>query len=181
VKGDEGWRGARRHGDPVSGSPWRGLRSGDRRREDQEDPWCRHGEILGRPARDGNPFTTARSVDRTSPHERRSPMSTLPSPVKEFVDVVNAHDDAGFLDAFTAEGVVDDWGREFAGRDAIKAWSDQEFIGATGTMEVQRVDVDGSRVVVVADWRSTHANGLSEFAFDTDGDRISRMTIRGAE
>ncbi len=108
-------------------------------------------------------------------------MSSLPAPVDQFVDVVNAHDERGFLDAFTDDGVVDDWGREFTGRAAIKGWSDEEFIGAKGTMDVQRVDVDGARVVVVADWRSTHANGLSEFAFDTAGEKIARMTIRGAE
>lgn len=105
----------------------------------------------------------------------------LPSPVKEFVEVVNAHDEQGFLSAFTEDGVVDDWGREFTDRTAIKTWSDDEFLGANGTMDVQRVDDRGDSVVVVADWRSTHANGLSEFTFDVDGDRIARMTIRGAE
>ncbi len=108
-------------------------------------------------------------------------MSQLPSPVKQFVEVVNAHDETAFLDAFTESGVVDDWGREFTGRAAIKEWSDTEFIGAAGTMDVQRVEADGDRVVVVADWRSTHANGLSQFAFDTTADKIARMTIRGAE
>lgn len=104
-----------------------------------------------------------------------------PTPVAEFIAIVNSHDGPAFLDAFTADGVVDDWGREFTDRTAIKAWSDAEFIGANGTMDVQRVEADGNRVVVVADWRSTHANGLSEFTFDTDGDRIARMTIRGAD
>jgi hypothetical protein len=105
----------------------------------------------------------------------------VPAPVKEFIAVVNAHAEQAFLDAFTDNGVVDDWGREFTDRAAIKAWSHKEFIGANGTMNVQRVDTDGDRVVVVADWRSTHANGLSEFTFDIDGDRIGRMTIRGAD
>jgi hypothetical protein len=107
-------------------------------------------------------------------------MTALPSPVQEFVDVVNAHDEQGFLDAFTESGVVDDWGREFTDRAAIKGWSDNEFIGANGTMDVQDVTVDGDTVVVVADWRSTHANGMSEFTFAVDGDKIARMTIRGA-
>jgi len=108
-------------------------------------------------------------------------MTDLPSPVRELVEAVNRHDEDGFLDAFPADGVVDDWGREFTGRAQIKGWSDGEFIGADGTMDVQRVSVDGDRVVVVADWRSTHANGLSEFGFDVAGDRVTRMTIRGAE
>lgn len=108
-------------------------------------------------------------------------MTELPSPVKEFVAVVNAHQGQEFLDSFTDDGVVDDWGREFTGRPAIKEWSDKEFIGAEGTMSVQQVSTEDDRVVVVADWRSTHANGLSEFTFDVDGDSIARMTIRGAD
>lgn len=108
-------------------------------------------------------------------------MTDLPSPVQEFVAAVNAHHEQEFLDSFTSNGVVDDWGREFTGRPAIKDWSDKEFIGAQGTMSVQQVSTDGDRLVVIADWRSTHANGLSEFTFDVDGDSISRMTIRGAD
>jgi hypothetical protein len=107
-------------------------------------------------------------------------MVQLPSPVHEFVTAVNAHDEQAFLDSFTERGAVDDWGREFIGRSEIKAWSDKEFIGAEGTMDVQRVDRRAHQVVVLADWRSTHANGLSEFTFDVAGDSVSKMTIRGA-
>lgn len=104
----------------------------------------------------------------------------LTSPVREFVDAVNAHDETAFLDSFGDTGVVDDWGREFVGREAIKEWSDKEFIGAQGTMDVQQVRETEGQVTVVADWRSNHANGLSEFTFDTAGHTINRMTIRGA-
>lgn len=102
----------------------------------------------------------------------------IPEPVANFIDTVNAHDDLGFLDAFPSDGVVDDWGREFQGREAIKAWSDKEFIGATGILTPEEVTVDGNDVIVVGDWRSTHANGRSSFAFIIDGDKLSRMTIR---
>ena len=107
-------------------------------------------------------------------------MESLPSPVQEFVGVVNAHDEEGFLATFGDSGTVDDWGREFVGRDQIKAWSDEEFIGAQGTMDVQSVAEREHQVVVVADWRSTHANGLSEFTFDVEDGSIRKMAIRGA-
>ncbi|WP_152349111.1 nuclear transport factor 2 family protein [Brevibacterium sp. CFH 10365] len=102
----------------------------------------------------------------------------IPEPVESFIDTVNAHDDQGFLDAFTTDGIVDDWGREFHGREAIKAWSDNEFIGAAGVFTPEEVTVDGDDVTVVGDWRSTHANGRSSFAFAIDGDKLSKMTIR---
>lgn len=107
-------------------------------------------------------------------------MTELTSPVKEFVEAVNAHDEETFLAAFGDTGSVDDFGRDFVGREAIKAWSDKEFIGAEGTMDVQQVTEETGRVTVLADWRSNHANGLSEFAFDLDGETIVKMTIRGA-
>ena len=106
-------------------------------------------------------------------------MSTpdIPEPVASFIETVNRHDDEGFLDAFTEDGVVDDWGRTFTGRDEIKAWSDREFIGSQGVLTVEEVSTDGGQVTVVGDWRSTHANGRSRFVFDVAGDRLARMTI----
>lgn len=104
---------------------------------------------------------------------------TIPEPVASFIDAVNRHDEKAFLDAFTAPGgMVDDWGRIFTGRDAIKAWSDKEFIGATGTLTPEEVTRAGDEVTVIGDWRSTHANGRSSFTFAIDGNHISRMTIR---
>ncbi|MGO2311237.1 MAG: nuclear transport factor 2 family protein [Brachybacterium tyrofermentans] len=102
----------------------------------------------------------------------------VPEPVASFIDAVNRHDDQAFLDAFGTDGSVDDWGRVFPDREAIKAWSDKEFLGADGVLTPEEVTVNGTRVTVIGDWRSTHANGRSSFAFDVDGERIARMTIR---
>lgn len=101
----------------------------------------------------------------------------LPPPVAAFVETVNAGDTIGFLDSFTPDGVVDDWGRKFCDREAIRAWSDREFIGADGRMTVTKVATGDSTVEVTADWRSTHANGLSQFDFTLVGGKISLMRI----
>lgn len=102
----------------------------------------------------------------------------VPEPVASFIDAVNRHDEEAFLDAFTDEGFVDDWGRIFTGRDAIKGWSDKEFIGARGTLTPEEVTQDGDTVTVVGDWRSSWANGRSSFAFGIAGDELASMTIR---
>lgn len=102
----------------------------------------------------------------------------IPEPVASFLDRVNAHDEQGFLDAFTVSGMVDDWGRTFTGHDEIKAWSDEEFIGSRGVLTVDEVDTTGDTVTVVGDWRSNHANGRSKFVFDIDGTKLTKMTIR---
>lgn len=103
---------------------------------------------------------------------------TVPEPVASFIEAVNAHDEQRFLDAFTSGGAVDDWGRTFTGREAIKGWSDNEFIGANGTLTVEEVSQHDDQIHVVGDWRSTHANGRSAFTFDVAGDQIEKMTIR---
>ena len=103
---------------------------------------------------------------------------TFPEPVASFIAEVNNHDEQAFLDAFTPDGTVDDWGRTFTGREQIKTWSDKEFIGSRGTLAVEEVDVAGDTITVIGDWRSNHANGRSKFVFDVAGDKLAKMTIR---
>ncbi|WP_181276493.1 nuclear transport factor 2 family protein [Brevibacterium oceani] len=102
----------------------------------------------------------------------------IPEPVATLLERINAHDEQSFLDAFTDDGVVDDWGRTFTGREQIKAWSDEEFIGSRGTLAVAEVEAAGSTVTVVGDWRSNHANGRSKFVFEVADGRLAQMTIR---
>ena len=102
----------------------------------------------------------------------------IPEPVATFLERVNAHDEEAFLDAFTPAGAVDDWGRTFTGREQIKTWSDNEFIGARGVLTVEEVRVAGDEVTVVGDWRSNYANGRSRFVFEVDGDKLAKMSIR---
>lgn len=102
---------------------------------------------------------------------------TIPEPVATFLDRVNTHDEQAFLDAFTDSGVVDDWGRIFTGRQEIKAWSDKEFIGSRGTLSIEEVEVEGDTVTVIGDWRSNYANGRSKFIFETNSEKLAKMTI----
>ncbi|KAB2812698.1 nuclear transport factor 2 family protein [Pimelobacter simplex] len=106
----------------------------------------------------------------------------MPEPVATLVDAVNAHDEDAFLACFADDGYVDDWGRVFRGRTAIDGWSSKELIGAHGTLSVWSVaTTETGNVVVVGDWRSTHANGVSRFEFEVAGGEVASMTIRDGE
>jgi SnoaL-like domain len=105
-------------------------------------------------------------------------VQTLPAPVQAAVDAANRGDVDAFLGVFTEAGAVDDWGREFTGRNAIRQWSDAEFIGKQVTLAVTDVEHDGARTVVSAEVGGNGFNGPSHFSFDLDGPRITRMTIR---
>ena len=101
-----------------------------------------------------------------------------PRPVQAIVDAANSGDTAAFLAAFTTEGVVDDWGREFRGATEIAGWSNAEFIGVAVELTVVGVERDGDHTVVAAQVGGNGFNGPSHFAFETAGGLVSRMTIR---
>jgi len=101
-----------------------------------------------------------------------------PAPVAALLEAANANDTDAFLATFVEGGVVDDWGREFVGPDAIRGWSDREFIGKRVSLDIQAVEQQGELTVVTAEVGGDGFNGPSHFSFLVDGDRVARMTIR---
>ncbi|ASU83711.1 nuclear transport factor 2 family protein [Nocardiopsis gilva YIM 90087] len=103
--------------------------------------------------------------------------ATLPAPLDRFFDVVNSGDSQGFLDFFGTDGVVNDWGREFTGRQEISGWNDREFIGANMRLDVEDVALRDSEVAVTAQVTSSGFNGPSTFTFVIEGEQIKLMRI----
>jgi uncharacterized protein (TIGR02246 family) len=103
---------------------------------------------------------------------------SIPQAVAAALAAANANDSEGFLDCFTEDGVVDDWGREFRGREEIRGWSDGEFIGARVSLGVTEVEERGGETVITAQVGGDGFNGPSHFSFRVDGDKVARMTIR---
>jgi hypothetical protein len=106
-------------------------------------------------------------------------MAELPAPVREAFAATNEGDLDRLVAAFAADGVVDDWGREFRGREAIAEWSSEESIGVKQTFVLIEVRELGEDIVVKADVGGGGFNGLSTFTFrlSPDGETIQRMTI----
>ena len=74
--------------------------------------------------------------------------TTLPEIAAAYVRATNNHDPAAFIACFTENAVVNDAGREFRGKDAIKAWSDHEIMAAQVTLEVQGVTSRDGEVII---------------------------------
>ena len=89
----------------------------------------------------------------------------------------NSGDTEQFLDCFTEDGLVNDWGRVFRGRQAIREWSDREFIGVHVSLEVTERSTSGDSTVITAQVGGSGFNGESTFSFTTEGDAISIMRI----
>jgi hypothetical protein len=103
----------------------------------------------------------------------------LDPPIRGMIDATNREDDAGFLDAFADDAVLDDWGRTFTGREAIAGWNDRENIGVHSRIEVTSIDRDGDEVRVGVSVSGEGYNGGGAFTFVLAGDRIARMVISG--
>jgi hypothetical protein len=106
------------------------------------------------------------------------PADQIPEAVAHAVAAANANDIDAFLASFTSDGVVDDWGREFAGPDAIRGWSDREFIGRKVSLELRAVTQDGNETTITAQVGGEGFNGPSHFTFLVMDGRVARMTIR---
>lgn len=105
-------------------------------------------------------------------------MTELPEPVARLLDAANDHDTDAFLASFTEDGVVDDWGREFAGSAAIREWSDREFIGADVIVTVTGTATHEDETAISAEVGGKGFNGPSHFTFTLGDGLVSRMTIR---
>ncbi len=105
------------------------------------------------------------------------PTPQLPAGVRQVVEATNSGDSEAFVAAFTADGVVDDWGRTFTGAAKIAAWNDAENIGARAHFRVQHVTVEGTTCTVALTVSGQGYNGPSTFTFELDGPLVRRMTI----
>lgn len=101
----------------------------------------------------------------------------LRASVPACIDAVNRGDTNAFLAFVPNDGVVDDWGRRFLGHDAIRGWSDTEFIGAKGHMSVTKVTQARNEVSVDAGWKRNFYSGHSRFVFVLDGQHIREIRI----
>jgi hypothetical protein len=103
----------------------------------------------------------------------------LEPPIRAMIDATNSGDVDSFLDAFTGDAVLEDWGRTFTGRDEIAGWNERENIGVSSHIEptsVQRGD-DGVRVGVSVSGEGYNGGGAMTFVLE--GGRIARMVITG--
>ena len=102
---------------------------------------------------------------------------TTPEPIRRFVEATNAGDTQGFLDSFTEDAFLSDWGRDFHGRDGIARWNQSDNIGVQSNLRIlsvaQRDGVHHARVAVTGNG----FNGEGDMAFTLDGDRIARLVI----
>jgi len=103
----------------------------------------------------------------------------LPEGVRRALEATNAGDGEAFVAAFTDDGVVDDWGRTFRGREQIARWDAGENTGVHAHFEVQGWHADGDTATLTLAVTGGGFTGTSTFTFETEGDRVRSLRITG--
>jgi ketosteroid isomerase-like protein len=104
---------------------------------------------------------------------------SLPAPLATFINATNSGDTEAFLDAFSEDAFLSDWGREFHGRDGVASWNKTDNIGKQAHFEVQAVDTSegGAAVTLTLVITGNGYNGTGPLKFRLDGDRITSLII----
>jgi hypothetical protein len=111
-------------------------------------------------------------------------VTQLPPSAAAYVQAINGHAAAAFIDLFADDAVVDDVGRQFRGPAAIKEWSDREVFAPLVTLEVLGVSDHGGETVL-----TTRVDGnfdrtglpdpvIIDHSITVDGGKITRLTCR---
>jgi hypothetical protein len=106
-------------------------------------------------------------------------MTELPAAVARLIEATNAEDREAFLDSFTDDGVVDDWGRQFVGRERIAEWDAGENIGVHSRIEATSALRSGDTVEFGVRVSGDGYNGGGTFTAELRDGRIARLQIRG--
>jgi hypothetical protein len=101
----------------------------------------------------------------------------LPVAVQRAIDATNAGDHAAFVDAFTEDCYLEDWGRTFHGHDGVASWDRTDNIGKRTHFETRGVRRDGDSYVVALEVTGDGFNGISDIVFTVEGERIRSMII----
>jgi ketosteroid isomerase-like protein len=103
----------------------------------------------------------------------------LPDIIKTYLTAHTAREDDRALATFTADAVVTDEGRDYRGRDEIRAWLTDSVSEYTFTTEFTGATTTGTTVDVEQRLEGDFPGGVAHlhFRFTLDGASISRLVI----
>ncbi|PBC10570.1 ketosteroid isomerase [Mesorhizobium sp. WSM3859] len=101
----------------------------------------------------------------------------IPDPIRRFVEATNSGDNEAFLDTFTADAFLGDWGASFFGRDEISNWNQSDNIGVQANLRIISVAELGEIYRVRMAVTGNGFNGEGEMVFTLKGGRIVRLII----
>lgn len=104
-------------------------------------------------------------------------MIELAAPIARMIAATNAGDTKAFLDCFTDDAYLEDWGRGFHGREGLASWNRTDNIGKNAHFEAVGVTGNRTHQVVTIVVTGGGYNGTGPIEFEVRDDRISRLII----
>ncbi|MEV3859837.1 nuclear transport factor 2 family protein [Streptomyces sp. NPDC050095] len=107
-------------------------------------------------------------------------LAALDPAVRGYVEAVDSRDVNALVTVFASQATVDDTGRSFRGRAAIRDWAEGEVIGGRLTVLRTTPGPEGPTVLLHFDPAGIMAGFRARYTFDVDHDLITRITLRYA-
>jgi ketosteroid isomerase-like protein len=103
----------------------------------------------------------------------------IPAAVQTFVEATNRGDAEAFVAAFTHDAELDDWGREYHGRDGVRAWDRTDNIGVRAHFTLVSIEPGASSdtFVVTLTVTGDGHNGTGPMTFRLRDGLIANLRI----
>nr|WP_239155530.1 nuclear transport factor 2 family protein [Amycolatopsis sp. FDAARGOS 1241] len=103
----------------------------------------------------------------------------LPTAIRQFVDATNKADTDSFVDAFTEDAFLEDWGRKFHGHEGVASWNktDNIGVGANFTVEGIKPGKGAGNYVLTLGVKSNRFNGTGTMTIDLRDGKIASLVI----
>jgi ketosteroid isomerase-like protein len=105
--------------------------------------------------------------------------TSLPAAIQAFIDATNAADTDTFAAAFAPDAFLSDWGREFHGRQGVRAWNRTDNIGVNAHFDLVSA-TPGERpdsYLVTLTVSGDGYNGTGPMLFELRDGLIARLVI----
>ncbi|MGW3601961.1 MULTISPECIES: nuclear transport factor 2 family protein [unclassified Micromonospora] len=102
-----------------------------------------------------------------------------PAAIRAFIDATNSGDSEAFAAAFTDDAYLNDWGREYRGRDGVRDWDGTDNIGKQSHFEIVAIEPgsDPDSYVVTLTVTGNGYNGTGPMTFHLRGNLIASLRI----
>jgi ketosteroid isomerase-like protein len=112
-----------------------------------------------------------------------SNQTQLPAVIETFINAMNSHDSDMFISVFAEDALVNDFARNFWGKDQIKAWADKEIIEPKVTFTADEIVEHYGDFLITALTDGNYDKSKSpdptylDYFFTVKNDKIVKMIV----
>jgi hypothetical protein len=100
-----------------------------------------------------------------------------PVAVQRMIEATNAGNREAFVNAFTDDAYLEDWGRVFRGRAGVAEWNESDNIGRNAHFEATGTVEQDGRYIVTLVVTGDGFNGTSNIVFEVQDQQVRSMII----